>query len=300
MIDLGVSNAEFMDRYFEREMLVVRGSADVTGVQWAELSEYVSLLDPSDDSRIKVFLNGLLPYALYAIRYQDLDEMRYAVDAADLAQLMLEGATLVLNRLDLDLNDVALMCQSLSDFLSAKVVANGYVAFGGAGSFGKHWDTHDVFAIQWHGKKRWRIYRPTFELPLATQTSKRHKSECPKTPIFDDVLNAGDVLYIPRGWWHEATPISGQETFHIAAGVHVATRLDYLSWLRSNVLSQQLLGRACVSKDAYDRDGLQQFARLVHDAIVAPEHTRDFCGQMSKLRNDFQAIDFDRLIRKTK
>lgn len=115
-------------------------------------------------------------------------------------------------------------------FVGEKAVANGYAAFGGEGTFAKHWDTHDVFAIQLIGRKRWRIFSPTLAIPLPQQTSKHHKHECPAEPIFDDILEAGDVLYIPRGWWHEAIPLPNEETFHIAVGIHPIFLRDYIAW----------------------------------------------------------------------
>ncbi|UXU87230.1 cupin domain-containing protein [Burkholderia sp. S-53] len=122
------------------------------------------------------------------------------------------------------------LTMEIARFVGEKAVSNGYVAFGGNGTFAKHWDTHDVFAVQLIGRKRWRVFEPTVPLPMPHQTSKEHKAECPTEPVFDEILEAGDVLYLPRGWWHEAVPLQGEETFHAAVGIHTVKFVDYAAW----------------------------------------------------------------------
>ena len=145
-------------------------------------------------------------------------------------EFLREGATLVMNRLETKSEPVHDLVMEIARFVGEKAVANGYAAFGGEGTFGKHWDTHDVFAVQLIGRKRWRVFAPTFVLPLPRQGSKEHKQECPAEPVFDVLLEAGDVLYIPRGWWHEAIPLPGEETLHIAVGIHPMLVRDYIAW----------------------------------------------------------------------
>lgn len=52
----------------------------------------------------------------------------------------------------------------------------------------------------------------------------------PTIPDMGVVLEAGDVLYIPRGWWHNPAPM-GCETFHLAIGTFAPTGYDYMQWL---------------------------------------------------------------------
>ena len=66
------------------------------------------------------------------------------------------------------------------------------------------------------GAQTLEVFAPTFPLPLPHQKSKELQHECPLEPVFDGVLEAGDVLYLPRGWWHEAIPLQNEETFFIS------------------------------------------------------------------------------------
>ena len=43
------------------------------------------------------------------------------------------------------------------------------------------------------------------------------------------LLEAGDLLYIPRGWWHVAMPLD-EPTLHLTVGVNNLTGADFLRW----------------------------------------------------------------------
>ena len=85
---------------------------------------------------------------------------------------------------------------------------------------------HDVLILQVSGRKHWRVYPMTRPHPL------RGDRDVPKPegePVWDGVLEDGDVLYLPRGWWHVATPLD-EPTLHLTVGVSHPTGMDFLSW----------------------------------------------------------------------
>ncbi|MDH0867899.1 cupin domain-containing protein [Mitsuaria sp. GD03876] len=240
MIDLGTHGKDFRDKYLERRSLLVRnGVGSPPG-----LREVDSFLDHSDPSppHIRVFKEGPVDESRYTEEIDDLGVWRRRLMKGQLHQLILEGATVALNRIDRHSWPIRSLCHEISRLTGERATANAYLAVSGTGSFGKHWDTHDVFAVQLRGRKRWRLFAPTLPLPLATQTSLRHKTECPITPVFDEILETGDLLYIPRGWWHLAEPI-GELSFHIAIGTHTIRVIDYLLWACGRVLPEQLEAR---------------------------------------------------------
>lgn len=55
----------------------------------------------------------------------------------------------------------------------------------------------------------------------------------------DIVLEAGDILYLPRGWWHDPVPV-GEETVHLAVGVFPAYVNNYLTWIAQNMVEKKL------------------------------------------------------------
>ena len=89
-----------------------------------------------------------------------------------------------------------------------------------------HHDTHDVFVLQVAGEKRWLVYEPVLELPLKDQ---RYSPELggPGEVVHDVVLRAGDTMYLPRGWLHQAMT-SDVDSLHLTVGVNLYTWIEAL------------------------------------------------------------------------
>ena len=106
---------------------------------------------------------------------------------------------------------------------------NMYVTPYGKAGFKSHFDSHDVYVLQIEGSKRWRVYpTPLVKYPVSdwgeSQLSK-FRSRLGK-PLLDVVLNAGDALFIPRGFVHEAdckdiASKSSQQDIETLASVHI-------------------------------------------------------------------------------
>lgn len=290
-INLKISKNDFYRLYFERQIYLERNAFGCEIINWSTLSNLVHAARPDDPSDLRIFLNGPIPFIHYAQKYQDIDLIKYRLLSDQLASLLSAGATLVLNRLDLRNQSIASFCKQLSSRFGLRIVANGYLAYCGNGTFGKHWDTHDVFASQILGKKLWRVYAPTFHLPLNYQKSKNFKEDCPSDPIFESILHPGDILYIPRGWWHEAIPVDNQETFHIAAGAHTATFIDYLDWLVRTRLPDKLIARKSARFEIDNQDLLIQLADILSTEILSLENHNHFSQELEGLLNQFKKID---------
>jgi hypothetical protein len=73
------------------------------------------------------------------------------------------------------------------------------------------------------------VFDRTVESPL--YFAKSHGVEAPATPpILDIVLEEGDVLYVPKGFWHYA--VSTEEpSLHLTLAMFVRTGIDFLNWL---------------------------------------------------------------------
>ncbi|WP_223265589.1 cupin domain-containing protein [Pseudomonas chlororaphis] len=232
-IDFKISKEEFISNFADREMYIVRGAVSPSLLNWTDLDSALYYIDPVAP-HVRVHKNGLVSEACYVEDCSVGGVPRKRLNTSAVQDLLSDGATVVLNRIDARLERIRHLCAEVAKFTNAETLANGYLAFSGRGSFGPHWDTHDVMAIQLIGRKRWKVYKPTFHFPISGQTSKEHKADCPNEPVFDGVLEAGDLLYLPRGWWHDAVPIG--ETFHVAIGMYTATVLHYVAWLCQNSL----------------------------------------------------------------
>ncbi|HEX2026348.1 MAG TPA: cupin domain-containing protein [Actinomycetota bacterium] len=134
------------------------------------------------------------------------------------------GATIVLQALHRQWPPVAEFCRDLELTLTHPVQANAYVTPPTAQGFAVHHDTHDVFVLQSHGRKRWRVYRPVVELAGPEQPWKRSRGD-PGEPVLEADLTPGDALYLPRGFPHEAEA-QDDVSIHVTVGILAHTWLD--------------------------------------------------------------------------
>jgi hypothetical protein len=81
-----------------------------------------------------------------------------------------------------------------------------------------------VLSLQVAGEKRWLVYDPVLVLPLKNQRY-RTALGAPGEPVLDITLRAGDTLYLPRGWLHQALT-SDSDSLHITIGVNVRRWID--------------------------------------------------------------------------
>ena len=136
------------------------------------------------------------------------------------------GATIVLQALHHTWPPLSAFSRALEGDLGHPVQVNAYYTPRGSQGLAVHHDTHDVFVLQVAGAKRWLVYEPVFELPLKDQRYSPRMG-APGEAVLDVTLAAGDTLYLPRGWLHEALT-SDADSLHLTVGVNVHTWLDAL------------------------------------------------------------------------
>ena len=147
-----------------------------------------------------------------------------AVDPDRVANAFADGATIVLQALHHTWLPLAQFCRALETDLGCGAQANSYYTPRRSQGFAVHHDTHDVFVLQVAGEKHWRVYDPVLELPLKAQRWSSSLGEVGPT-VLELTLRAGDTLYLPRGWLHDALT-SETDSLHITVGVNVHTWID--------------------------------------------------------------------------
>lgn len=155
------------------------------------------------------------------------------------------GATLVLNNIS-ELNDgLAETAAALRAATGAAVQANLYFSRQGRQAFNPHFDTHEVFALHCHGEKRWRIFETRSDAPTARSVqaaTATGRKEDPGTVREEVTLQPGDLLYLPRGQFHDALA-STQATIHVTFAVSMPTGADLLRFLADEGTLDPLLRR---------------------------------------------------------
>ena len=145
------------------------------------------------------------------------------------------GATLVLDAVDELHEPLEELAADLERFFHERVQINSYAGWHTSRGFDLHWDDHDVFILQVTGRKRWAVYGETRPYPLAGDTDLPKPAHA---PLWEATLEDGDLLYIPRGWWHVAQPLD-EPTLHLTVGIHKRTGIDLLGWLAEQLRASE-------------------------------------------------------------
>jgi lysine-specific demethylase/histidyl-hydroxylase NO66 len=89
--------------------------------------------------------------------------------------------------------------------LQCMVGANAYLTPPNASQgFAPHYDDIEAFCLQLQGSKRWKVYQPTLKLPRTSSEDFSVEEVEGLTQVMDVTLEEGDLLYMPRGWIHQA------------------------------------------------------------------------------------------------
>lgn len=138
-----------------------------------------------------------------------------------------DGHTVVIHEVQRFWKPIQRLCQSLQQEFNFKTIGELFLTPKNQKALSPHYDSHDVFVVQLQGSKNWTLYDEEYKTPIVNSFQ----------PIFDRdnlknkreiTLNAGEVLFIPRGVPHEAVT-ADQSSLHLSIGVHPAQWIDLLT-----------------------------------------------------------------------
>ena len=312
MVDFGTTPQEFHATLLEKTCYLRKAADAERPFTWSDIDALLNHIEPVEPF-FRLFVDGPVPAETYTREVMESGLRRRRLIPDRFTRLMAGGATLVINRMEVFSVEARRLCAEVERFAGYQTTANGYITFGGQGTFGKHWDVHDVFAFQLIGSKRWKVYPPTFPYPLSNHTSAQlgqqyplgtsplpagdvtataapvPRLQSPLTPALDCQLESGDLLYIPRGWWHQVTPLD-QPSFHLSVGLFVPTVFDYVMWVMSRALPQNPSAR----KGLLGRDSLNDLPAVIQSATAAaldPVYVAEFLKMISEQRRLTNEID---------
>ncbi len=207
-------------------------------------------------------------------------------------RLFAEGSTLVLQGLHRTWGPIVDFSQQLAADLGHPVQVNAYVTPSQNQGFADHYDVHDVFVLQVHGEKHWRIHEPVLRSPLRDQPWADRKAaveqEAARPPVLDAVLRPGDCLYLPRGFIHAATALGGVSA-HLTIGVHGWTRHHLVEHLQHAALAEvasdeQVRASLPLGVDITDPDALSQDVEFARRALIRAIESVPAAGLAEALR----------------
>ena len=148
------------------------------------------------------------------------------IDPIEALRYFDQGHTVVLEQMHLYQGGLRRLCDRLAGELGFRLQTNLYLTPALSQGFDLHYDTHDVFILQIYGEKRWAIHESPILLPLPGQTYEQCELGSGDEKV-NCVLAPGDLLYIPRGYFHSATSLD-HPSLHITLGALTKTWTDIL------------------------------------------------------------------------
>lgn len=258
----------FFDRYYEREPLHVRAAAPPA----SPLLTHEALLDallalPAPPEGLMAFPEHL-DLALDLAPDPALGLAALLADPALLRAYVDAGHPLVWNRARGVSPAIDALAAALSESFGAHVWPNVY-ATGAAGTpFEMHFDAHEVLAVHCEGEKTWQISAVRVDRPLdaaemepavAAALRGRRDEACAR-PLLEIAVAPGDVVYVPRGQFHNASTPRGR-SLHVTFGIRELAGFDVIKLLATTALGEPLF-REYLPAAAADGDGARADALL--------------------------------------
>ena len=272
----------FRTQYYGKRPLHIRGGDSRMGIlNWARFNEVLAITPYWNEDSLKVYFKSR---AALKENYCDTSEVRPGMkapaDPAKVKALLGLGASLIANHLHRVCPEVGAVAHMLERAFAARVFANVYCSFKGVQAFQTHFDLHDVFAVQVEGEKLWHVYEaradaPVSPLPPGDEVEKWLTSSRGRL-LFEVNMKPGDVLYLPRGQYHDAVT-GAQASLHVTFGVAPATGLALFDLLETAVKQESAFRQYL--PDARDeaalRERLAALAERVKAVMTSPAFATD-------------------------
>lgn len=231
--------------------------------------------------RLRLVRNGSFAPKTSYLRYES--KVPFVVPEG-LSQHLRDGYTLIIDAVDDMADGVMRAAEDFERVLCESVQVNMYAGWREQQGFHRHCDTHDVIVLQVYGKKYWRVYEGGRVHPLKDDIATN--TDAPEKVAWEGTLEDGDVLYIPRGWWHEASGV-GEVTLHLTFGIHQRTGVNLMHWIADQLRASTEF-RAPLRRFASPEERERQLAELRRQFLAAFDHDvlgRYFANQNARARS---------------
>ncbi len=182
----------------------------------------------------------------------------------------LDGCSIIQNHAEYFSTPLSEVCLDLQKSFP-HCYCNTYLTPPNSSTVNAHADDRDVFVIQIKGKKKWKVYRKVpVQYPYQHEQVGKNDLRIPPSVMKDDIggssyihstsdeeksdavlieatLEEGDILYMPRGYVHEAstTDCDNQPSFHATIAIMTS------DWSYSKTVAD--MTRTCLDKEVGHR-----------------------------------------------
>ena len=283
--------ASFRTQYFGKRPVHIphAGAGGPRVLPWQRFNEVLALTPYWNEDTLKVFFKSR---AALRENYCDTQDLRAGTSApinpAKVKALMALGASLVANHVHRVCPAVGVVAHMLEQEFAARVAANVYCSFQGVQAFKTHFDLHDVFAVQMEGEKLWHVYESRADAPVKSlppgDEIENWLTESRGRLLFKVNMKPGDILYLPRGQYHDALTGS-QASLHVTFGVAPATGLALFKLLET-ALAQESGFRAYLPDARMEAELRQRLAVLadrIKTVLTSPSFAVDVLNHQRDL-----------------
>jgi ribosomal protein L16 Arg81 hydroxylase len=192
-----LSEAEFLGLLRRREMAYRPGSK---GDHYAPFLGWAALRDILAAGRQPLERDGIRVTKESHVMPPEKWTTDGKVDTSKLQAFLADGFSIVITHVEAHVPALAAVCNEIKTRLHDGSFVGAIVTAGaGAGAFKVHFDPEDLVILQIEGTKRWQVFAPVVSNPL--RAMPKQTLENPQ-PILDEVLEPGDLLFVPGGYWH--------------------------------------------------------------------------------------------------
>ena len=196
-------------------------------------------------------------------------------DVNKVQKLVSKGASIILNDIEKYNSNLLMIADELQKLTQGRCQGNLYFSMASHKAFGPHFDLHDVFAIHFEGEKIWNIYENIEDTPINHPTFKISPEERVQRAgkLIDQItLKPGDLLYIPRGQYHDALA-SENGAIHVAFGLTYFKPIDLMSGIWEKFILNQFMRSDIKSNSSKEelKNTLNKFSKEIEKIIDTDE-----------------------------
>ena len=264
----GLSPERFMQRHWQKKPLLVRGA--IPG--FTALLDRAELFDLAADDAVESRL------VLQGARGWRMRQGPFTRRA--LPPLRQDGWSLLVQGVDLHHAGAHALLQNFRFVPDARLddLMVSYATDGGG--VGPHFDSYDVFLLQAHGRRRWRIGR---QRKLELQEGVPLKILADFQPEEEYVLEPGDMLYLPPRYAHDGVALGECMTYSIGfrapeRGGIARELLQRMAETADETVGTALYrdpGQAATATPAALPAGLRGFAQQALQSLLADDRALD-------------------------
>ena len=196
-------------------------------------------------------------------------------DVNKVQKLVSKGASIILNDIEKYNSNLLMIADELQKLTQGRCQGNLYFSMASHKAFGPHFDLHDVFAIHFEGEKIWNIYENIEDNPINHPTFRISPEERVQRAgkLIDQItLKPGDLLYIPRGQYHDALA-SENGAIHVAFGLTYFKPIDLMSGIWEKFILNQFMRSDIKSNSSKEelKNTLNKFSKEIEKIIETDE-----------------------------